>query len=324
MSNVSQTTQTLLNANQAFAPNYQGKLSNHLSMTLIALERCGASAERIQAFYDHYCQRLDPLAMRQDDAPLRYGQPEQFVRFRQHYQLQLETFGVAQTLHSHLDELIAGVSAAAFHALIRLAYALEAEDIQEIAAALAYWATEYQPLTELECSYDYDASEHIQRAYALYHDFAFSPGIIVDRVRQIISAKQYAAIATIPYDLSVEQVARITIEQYRGRDDFTLLHGVTGFDAFMSLRHYLSDPQRGLHYFWQAYVAAFASTSNQLTTQAWLPAPAQTWPNLMQRAALSQDDHTIKLTYSCARLAWQFPLNAYQEAIETRLVKEGL
>ena len=76
-----------LNPCAAHAPEYGGGLSNHLSATLVALERLGADEARLSAFAAAYAPRLQPEPLAQtwpagDPWPDRLGQYEAWPAYR--------------------------------------------------------------------------------------------------------------------------------------------------------------------------------------------------------------------------------------------------
>jgi hypothetical protein len=127
-------------------------LSNHLPMCLYALEELGASAARIDRFYEWYVRRLDKRRvtgverMRPSQWQTRLGEHagnhEYFLLFTR----ELERRAIPDVLAEYLPVLFKGVGGGAFHPLIRLAYALEMDSRAEIGESLASWCMAYLEL----------------------------------------------------------------------------------------------------------------------------------------------------------------------------------
>ncbi|UTV27329.1 questin oxidase family protein [Photobacterium atrarenae] len=322
---VSNTCMHLVRQGQQFDPVYGNGLSNHLPMALTALACQGASDEQLTAFYHRYIKQLNPLRPANDLGTQhpRQGNPADFGHFLSHYRQQIRQQGLEPTVREALAQRLPGLITAAFHGVIRLSYAVALRDNEEVALALAYWASEYQTLGPLEQTDEYDAQQQLQLAQQQFADFAFQPGIITDRVDELSRLPAYQRLAAHPATLSFEQVARITIRYYLASDNFVLLHGVTGFQALHRLLPYLDDPELALRYYWQAYVAAMcvARTAQGPVDQA--SCPAVEWEHWHAQSCRSRDDHTIKLIYSASYLYQHFPWPEYPAAIKMRLAKEA-
>ncbi|MEJ2765420.1 questin oxidase family protein [Photobacterium sp. MCCC 1A19761] len=322
---VSKTCLHLIHQGQQFDPVYGNGLSNHLPMALTALAYQGASDEQLTAFYHHYAGQLSPLRPVNDaDAQTpRLGNPADFGRFLSRYRRQIRQRGLEPTVREALAQLLPGLITAAFHGVIRLSYAAALQDNEEVALALAYWASEYQALGPLQQTDAYDAEQQLHLAQQQFANYTFQPGIIVDRVNELSHIPAYQQLAAIPAALTFEQVTRITIRSYLASDNFVLLHGVTGFQALHQLLPYLDDPELALRYYWQAYIAAMcvARTAQRPVSQH--APPTLEWEQWHAQSCLSRDDHTIKLIYSASYLYQHFPWPEYPAAIKMRLAKEA-
>ena len=124
---------------QAFAPEYGERLSNHLPMALTALSGLGADELQMEKFLVWGSVRL-ALAP-PDAAPCANwtavrGQPKAFAAVRAHFARDIATLGAQDTVRAALPWLADGVGGAAFHGLLRTAFALIAEHDSELASGL--------------------------------------------------------------------------------------------------------------------------------------------------------------------------------------------
>ncbi|HEX8788007.1 MAG TPA: questin oxidase family protein, partial [Telluria sp.] len=97
----------------------------------------------------------------------------------------------------------------------------------------------------------------------------------------------------------LSEIARFGLDAYWEREDFTLLHIVTGCHAFRIVQRFVNDRALARRYLWQAALAAWLTV---------VTAPARTagrtdWREpgqeaIAAQARLSSDDHVIKLCHT--------------------------
>jgi hypothetical protein len=216
-----------------------------------------------------------------------------------------------------------GLAASAFHGMIRLAYAIEGGLDEETALALAYWASEYVALPLSLAPAEGTLDDIAERMRGRVADHVFKPGIIIDKMLEIAWGPALAGTAVQPAAApQLADIARFALRAYGGREDFTLLHIVTGCHAFRIVQPYANDKALARRYLWQAALAAW------LTVVA-APAGAQQPPvqagdapgegGIAARAVLSSDDHVIKLCYSALCEYREYGDPAYLQAAIRKL-----
>lgn len=292
----------------SYHPLYGDNLSNHLPMALIALDRMGASAARLEAFFEHYRPKLRfrsaPAAAATDPAA-SFGVAADFEGVFAFFKDSIAKRGVDAVLREWLPRLIPGVAASAFHAAIRLGYGLEASDDSEVCFGLADWVIEYQSLGDLGERTDDTLDELAASLARSMEGHRFQPGIIVDRMAEVARMPAVRALATQPRQLDFQTIASFAIRSYAAKEDFTLLHLVTGCHAFRKLMPYMEAPDSAVRYLWQAVLVGFLSTGLPYRRPA-TAAPIERdwecdWRTCLESAVRSDNDHTLKLIYT----AWQ-------------------
>jgi hypothetical protein len=290
------------------APLYGDRLANHLPMALLALDRLGADADTLRRFADRYARRLVPAAFSAIEVdPHDYlGSSGDYPRFVVFFRDRIREAGVDAVLHDWVPVLMPGLAASAFHAMIRLAYAIEGGMEDEIALALAYWASEYVtlPLSLEAAEGSLDQIAEGLRVKVAGH--VFQPGIIIDKMGEIAWHPALAGPVVQPATApTLADIARFGLKAYTRREDFTLLHIVTGCHAFRIVLRYANDKALALRYLWQAALAAWLTVvANEQSAEASGteegtgdgPQPGE--EAIAARAVLSSDDHVIKLCYS--------------------------
>jgi hypothetical protein len=300
MNNVSQACNDLLPEARRFGPLYADRLANHLPMALVALDRLGADATTMQAFLAHYSRRLKPAPAQAEPLDPRglLGTLDRYPAFAAYFREQVAAIGWQAVLREWLPLLLPGVGASAFHALIRLAYAIEAGDETAIAPALASWAAEYLPMPLSMQPADGTPEEIAAVLARAVEGYAFAPGNISDRMAQIARHPALAGAAVQPRELTLNDLAAFGIAAYWAHEDFTLLHLVTGCHAFRLVLPYAGDEPLALRYLWQAVLAARLTVKpEQAATDHGEPG-ARDVTDIATLARTSRDDHVIKLCYS--------------------------
>ena len=294
----------LLEQGRTYHILYGDRLANHLSMVLIALEKMGADPDSLTRFYQSYCKKLVPLDRSDFKEPSNLldtlGQGHQFNNHLSYFEQKIVEHGVDQTLTESLPFLLPGICASAFHALIRLAYAIEANDSGEVAYALAYWSSDYQTLGTLSSSIENTLPGILAEISPIGRNHTFGPGIIVDRMAEIAQLENYQRFVFQPTNITPEQLAQLAIKAYLLTGDFTLLHGVTGCHALRIIFPWVSHKELALRYFWQAFVVAYLSTGSISLENKMIEAQRiNGWDEIISKGCSSSNDHVIKIIYTC-------------------------
>ena len=180
----------LLEDNLRYAPDFGNRLSNHLSMALVALEKMGAPPSQLEAFADSYVKNLEPIPERRRaanmDSPDRHlGEADRFGDYVDFFTFRVGEVGNEPVVRGWVPILLPGMSGAGFHGMIRTAYAIMTKLPDEIATALAYWASAYQFLGNLGQATDEGCADVVKRHFETGVFRRRSKGIIADRMLQV-------------------------------------------------------------------------------------------------------------------------------------------
>jgi hypothetical protein len=293
----------LLTASRRYAPLYGNRLANHLPMALLALDRLGADAAAMRRFADGYARKLLPAAVPGSglDPHDVLGSSGDYPRFLTFFQDRIREAGVEAVLHDWVPVLMPGLAASAFHGIIRLAYAIEGGLEDEIARALAYWAAEYAALPLSLEPGEGTLDQIAERLRIKVANHEFKPGIIIDKMLEIAWDPALAGAVIQPAaPPSLREIAAFGLDAYRRREDFTLLHVVTGCHAFRIVQPYANDKALARRYLWQAVLVAWLTVvaAPAGRSQAGADGPEAGEEAIAARAILSSDDHVVKLCYS--------------------------
>lgn len=298
------SAQIISEVNQKFSSQYRVELANHVPMALVALEKMGASPIRLRAYCDHYVKILEAkptssdLKITADNWRDFLGINKFHCEYLQYFTNCLATTGLKETLEDHLPELCNGVAGGAFHGLIRLGYALDSSNMEEVGEALSYWAVSFLDLGARNLGTGLKSPKEIFDE--LNSEFAGfrpdAPNIArrmemiskLDRFRQICSQLDVAA-------TSYESIASLVLALFAQTQDFTALHGLTATHAFRLVSPYCPFARELFIGLAAAYVSIRAPRVNKIEKNEIQVA----WKDLQEKAIQSNDDHVPKIVYSC-------------------------
>ena len=211
-------------------------------MALLALERLGANSDLLECYFNRYEAKLVKIVDNDSTEEIenikRYlGVSEQYQNYLRYFGTQINLLGYEAVLERTLPILISGVAASAFHGLIRLAYAIEASNIDEIAISLAFWAAEYQRYELREHSTTKTCEDILLELAPLGANYTFSPGIIVDKMNEIGTLLEQKDCFYVPNNATFSDLKLLCLNAFSLKDDFTLLHTVTSCHAFSYVMH---------------------------------------------------------------------------------------
>jgi hypothetical protein len=236
--------------------------------------------------------------------------------------------GSTEVIGAIFPQVSCGVAAAAFHGLIRLAYGIEADHAGEIGAGLATLCSRYVDLgIEVEGTPSTASvkAEFVQLADAL-GGAAFTGQGIIGKMRAAASDPRFrTAISSPPIGPALlEELAPASIALYWQTADFTVLHMVTTvhaarvlFGRFPELA--TDDAIRAL---WVGACAAYASVGAAPLSEVALASEVPPWEKIFADAVSSNDDHVIKMTYTCHCETIRYG-NPLYHAAAARLVAVG-
>lgn len=308
----------LLAASQAFALHGKGT-TNHCPMALSALAGMQADEARLREFFAHWQEKFaieEPaltITVARDAWRAQLGQYDNFAALQRCFHDWMWESGVDVVLQEVLGSIEFAPASGAFHSVIRLAYGLENGNVCEVAAGLAAMVVSHLPLPAPLAAPAADAASALAQISAVMAGTDYEASWITARLRAVAADARFAAnLAPIPYNAAlIEELAKLALAAYWQTRDFTVLHMVTGMHAVRLLFARLPEPlvARLLPPLWSAVAGAYASVGApalQTHAQALADAAAQDpqleaadWGPVLAKARQSNNDHVIKLIYSC-------------------------
>jgi hypothetical protein len=292
----------LLDAELAYDPVTAHGFSDHLPMALVALHRLGASDARLDELSGRYVHGLLPVRPE--------GQAARAV-----HDVAIARDGIEPVVRSYLPGRLPGIGSAAFHCVIRLAYALEAGHAGQVAAALAYWDEADEPLGAAplpEASPDPVALLGALAADPALGCRSFGGGSISEQMARVAATPEFAAAAGLRVGPdSLADIAAAARALLAATGDFTALHAVTGTHAVRVVLPLLDPParDRALRFLFQAVAAAYVTIGTPPVAPPAAPVVAPgdvaaaaeavpSWAEIAAAAVANGDEHVVKLAYS--------------------------
>jgi hypothetical protein len=312
----------LLTEAEAYDPEYGGGLCNHLPMALTALDQMGATPSQLNDYrraHTSWLERLPERAAGPERAwPFRKADHAGFVDLQADFRQRIAREGWEAVLRAMLPDLAPGLSAAAFHGLIRTAMGVTSRHDGEIAAGLAYWAAHWQRLgvaigtpAQSEPSSDpLTLLERLRSDERFAFDRSRAPGLIDDALIAVGRLSGFGEVIDWldPTACKLSFLARAAGALYGATGDFTALHTVTGAQAVAVLLPHVQEPKVLLPWLWQGVAAAYIAIGRPAlpdaeTLDGWRAAESPPWPELLRGALAEEDEHTVKLCYSALFLS---------------------
>ncbi|HNB25620.1 MAG TPA: questin oxidase family protein [Alphaproteobacteria bacterium] len=309
----------LLTDAEVYSPEYGGGLCNHLPMALIALDQMGATPSQLNDYQRGHVKWLEKLpaprgAFTPGAWPFRKANHAAFAELRAEFRRRIAADGWESVLRATLPELAPGLSAAAFHGMIRIAMGVTARHEGEIASGLAYWAAHWQRLGLPEHDAaprggDLPALLGALRADARFAAPAELPELIDERLIVVSRLDGFSEVTHWPdfATVGIRDLALAAAQIYGASGDFTALHLVTGAQAAAVLLPYVETPQVLLPWLWQGMAAGYIAIGRPALPDAdtlalWRNATVPNWQDILQRALGERDEHVVKLIYSALYL----------------------
>ncbi len=299
------TLDLLLDKAGKYHPIYRNGLATHLPMVMIALNQLNASQIKLNNTFDEGVKGLEHIGDLESIISAKnighdLGNSKSFRSYLKYYKDELRVHSVDAVLKQSLPVLISGVAASAFHALIRLAYAIEANNQSEIAIALAYWSAEYQSLELSTETSNENLGDILTRLAPIGVEHRFSPGIIINRMSEIADLIKRENCVIQPHSVNLSDLKGFALKAFCAKDNFTLLHTVTGCHAFSFIMPYIENVDVALKELWKAVLVAYLSTGlDYVDEEIQMSENIIDFPFVINSALKSNDSHVIKLVYTC-------------------------
>lgn len=329
----------IVNSFNYLEPTYGGGLSNHLPMSLVALEGIGASEERILEYGKWYIKEKDIKTLNTKNDVLvgslydHLGKRDRYFELKVFFSNEIEKYGIKKTLENYSDLLVKGSSGDAFHGLIRLAYGIDSDNELEIISGLAYLSNGFMDFNiDVNALESHEPFDQVKRLKSIYeeHNYNFDKGLITGKMKSAASDERLSnALRKLPDDkCNKKDINELALKLFGGTQNFTLLHGFTSSHALMLLEPYLKDVHTAYQYHWLHLQIAYLSTGCLDLKTIDTSQPVRSWKDIFEKAIQSEYAHTHKVVYSLYECFMKFEDESWSDlylyAADERLKAESL
>lgn len=280
-------------------------------MTLVALANMGATPERLRAHFDFWRQKYalveahPRIPVTAENWTTLVGVREAFGSLQAYFAPWVASSGAQPVIEAVLRQVPMAPATEAFHAIIRIAYGLESANASEIAAGLAAYVAANLPSDFDLSGRDEIASvkEGFMRLSGRFCNSTWPGMSITDKLRAISADRAFGEELRLPPmgpDFLVE-MRRAALALYWQTADFTVLHMVTGTHAARLLLTQMPADlaERFCPALWIAMAAAYVSVGAPREESMAVPEHVPQWDAMLAQAILADDDHVIKMVYTC-------------------------
>ena len=325
--------------------------TNHCPMLLAAACSLGADASMLHALHQNWVQHY-ALPLTRTEASIRFqdigvfqGQTRHFASIRAAILKEMQNGDNADVAHKLLRAFPPAPLTLAFHAVIRLAYALRTDHAGEIASGLAALICGYLPtgIDTTSLAYCSSPAEGFRGLSSALKGRVFKGRMITEKLRAVLSDPLFLNHCPQLREPGRQLAAlrELALKLYAQTRNFTALHLITGLHAWRTLITF--EPalnHRALaQELWLACCAAYASigapalTGAQPLTQSaqstrsapYKRAPIfaisdveASWQVVIKNALVSQNDHQIKLAHACFE---EFQLNGEKDYLSVLMTR---
>jgi hypothetical protein len=318
----------VLSRARADSVEFPDRLANHVPMVLIALDRLGASPERLWAWYqayhdsNHLPLMAPPVApIDKDNWQTALGDRSREADYRTFFDNEVRRLGIDRAIRIYLPGMVQGMAASAMHPLMRLAYGVLKKDPQEVGTALGYWATCYLPLPPpTGAAPDTDDPADILTGIASIEgirDLEPETDLLWHSIRAVGALPDFRPVVDrLAFTSDTPgRMASVSLALFAATMDFSALHAVTGMHWLRLVSVHVDEDEPLYRAFWQVIAAlvpkiGFPSLPKPGVIDEMRHRPAPAWFDIKAAAIASDDEHDVSLVFSCLQeeQVWKDPL----------------
>lgn len=286
---------------EALSPIYSGGLTNHLPMMMRALQNMNVDEEIIESLLDNYQDEKAIFDLTQNSVPKGEFE-EEYIVLTSHYLHELNDNGIKSTVREFMGRFKNVVPSGLFHGVIRLMYAVDSEELIQVAQALAYFdlsSTEYHFKSTQVASKDLYKKITEFREGLIIENFTLNTSKFTSRINELVDDNKDRIEIYTSKEIREEDILKMILLKYKETKDFYVLHLITGFHAIVYLKEYFDDYEYILNQF---ICIAQLVMMFDLTRENYKAKQELTFKEIIKHVPKLQEAHDIKLIYSLKEL----------------------
>lgn len=296
-----------------YQSDYNGGFSSHMPMVAYSLYDFGVPTEKIGLYLDKFIEKYDVqkeaftvnYEITRDNYKEFYGKVDALGAYYNYFKAELNALGKGKLLNKYVPDLISGVAGRAFHPLIRLAFAVNADYHEEIIRAISYFAATYLPhKIAKDLDRPTDLLKAVNNLSVKTKDIVNEGSLIADKIEKIYATDSFINnifLLSDNSDEALEQLDTIINTLYVKTKGFTVLHAVTSKEALKVLLPFIDKKTEVIDNYFIAILAAYVSVNAPFidNLEVDIPEELPSFEEIITDSINTNNDHNIKLTYSC-------------------------
>ena len=294
-------------------------LANHVPMVLVALDRLGASPQRIEQWFETYREANSLVQPPAPVAPIRaeawneaLGDRSRESDYRAFFIAEARRLGIDAVTRLYVPHLVQGVAGSALHPLMRLAYGTMQDDVEEVGTAIGYWAACHLPLPA-PGKHSSDTDDPLAVLTAVgdidgIRSYETETDLLWHNIRAVAALPGFAPVVdrlAIGPD-TPRRMAATSLALFAATMDFSALHALTGLHWVRLVAPHLDRAEALYRAFWQVIASLVPKIGfPEPPSVEWLAEmrarSAPSWREIHAAAIASNDEHDVSLVFS----AWE-------------------
>ncbi|MBU5313327.1 questin oxidase family protein [Tissierella carlieri] len=318
-----------------FSPYMRG-LVNHLPMAQLALYQMTKDFEKVKSYTESYVKIVNIDLIKKEYPQCNsfeecLGKRELYESCLELVKKEIQKKNINEVIRYVLNTYSLGMSSGLFHALIRVAYAVEGlkieEDlVDEVARSLAYYITTYREadlfkrkISGLKIIEEMDGimnNSHIR-------ELLESKNTMGRKIRALYDDEEYLKLGFVidgKEEEKVKALLHILLPSFIKSGSIVILHCITGLHALIVLKEYYDNFENVLDILTTCIIThlltqddlSFISKKDRIIDFS--------WNNIISMGRESTDVHTLKLTYSCSQLSKLYDMIELKKAAKKRIL----
>jgi hypothetical protein len=332
--------ETILSRAREDSVEFPYLLANHVPMVLIALDRLGASPERLDQWYEQYRDSHKLQPMPPPVAPIiraawaaALGDRTRETDYRAFFIGETHRLGIDAVIRTYLPAMVNGLAGSAMHPLMRLAYGVLKKDNEEVGTALGYWAACYLPLPPATgTAPDTDDPGRVLADVSNIEgirDYAPETDLLWHNIRAVAALPGFRpVIDRLAFGAATpRRMAATSLALFAGTMDFSALHSVTGLHWLRLVSLHLENAEPFYRAFWQVIASlvpkiGFPELPTAEALEEMRSREAPVWAEIKRAAIASDDEHDVSLVFSALQEeeVWKDPLYRVVAACRVGLI----
>jgi len=303
----------LINSNNKFRPFFKSGETNHLPMALYAMEKLNATEKEMKHFIVEYEKTHDMEKLHvaksviYENNWIEYlGNNDMFEDYQVFFNSEIKRLGWEKTIITYFNRIISGIASEAFHCLIKLCYAIESKNSEEVVNGLAYSCACYFEIPTIEKDKSKKSVAEIIKDIENSNWFSkhtYEGNTISKKLIKVFHDPEFSTHIQFPdftNEVVIQQLKNSVLKIHLAKWNFISLHMVTSFHSLKIIEPFILNKEDLYIKYWTSIIGCLLAINKVANTNSALDIVCDfSWEVTFKKAIETMDEHAIKLVYSC-------------------------